>query len=205
MARSLNLLVEARFVVGKEAPQVSRESPAEAPEGLLPLRAEGADEQRDAQSQCEGLVIAKLVGELVLVVQQECVSMTGECHHQRGICMRVAVFQPVAKADEEAEVGSHGVCLIWPALSQAALKLPSLRFAVNPQEAVLELPVPVPVVDAVPDKLSVQKVEPGKVHVDYEALEGPGFCGVVVEPDGKACLLYAGGERCLPSGRTCHT
>lgn len=117
----------------------------------------------------------------------------------------MAALKSVPQTNEEAEVRPHGISLFGPALSHATLKLPPFGFTIHSQETTLELRIPVSVVDSVPDQFGVQKIEPRKMHVDHEPLEGSSLCGVVVVPDVKTCLFHAGVERFLPSWRTRHT
>jgi hypothetical protein len=84
------------------------------------------------------------------------------------------------------------------------LELPSLWLRVNLFKASFESLVPIAVVDTVAEELGMQQVEPSHVHVHYESLEGADLGGIVVQADGKACLLYACVERCLPTRRSRH-
>jgi hypothetical protein len=180
---SCNALRQPGLIVGEEPLQVGWQRPAETSQRLLALRAERAHEEGDSKTKRERPIVSELVRDLLLVVDQQSMSMSGQCDHEGCVGVRVAMLQPVPEPDEKAEVRPHDVCRVGPPFTQTALQLSHLGFAIDLEQALLAIWIPVSVVDMVADELSVQEVEPGEVHVDDKAFEGPGLGWIVVEPD----------------------
>lgn len=65
---------------------------------------------------------AELGGDLVLVVDQECVRVPGEVDCQRLVRMGVTVFEPVPQLYEEAQVRPYRIGSLRPALLQTRFR-----------------------------------------------------------------------------------